>query len=229
MAKLPLYGEDEAAKKMTRSVLAHVLDNTMRLLHPLMPFITEEIWQNLPHEGESITVAKWPEVDAAMMDKSRASDMKLLVDIIKAVRNIRAEVNTPMSRKVDLYISAKDEKTVAVLEENRSYLERFCNPETLTIGVKVSAPGKTMSAVVTGAELYLPLEGLIDIEEELARLTKELGKWQGEVKRVQGKLSNERFTAKAPESVVEEERAKEADYLEKYAAVERRIAELKEI
>ncbi len=229
MAKLPLYGDDEAAKLMTRSVLAYVLDNTMRLLHPLMPFITEEIWQNLPHEGESITIAKWPEVDLTMMDKSRASDMKLLVDIIKAVRNIRAEVNTPMSRKVDLYISAKDDKTVAILEENRSYIEKFCNPEALTIGVKVSAPGKTMSAVVTGAELYLPLEGLLDIDEELARLTKELGKWQGEVKRVQGKLSNERFTAKAPESVVEEERAKEADYLEKYAAVERRIAELKEI
>ena len=229
MAKLPLYGDDEAAKLMTRSVLAYVLDNTMRLLHPLMPFITEEIWQNLPHEGESITIAKWPEVDLTMMDKSRASDMKLLVDIIKAVRNIRAEVNTPMSRKVDLYISAKDDKTVAILEENRSYIEKFCNPEALTIGVKVSAPGKTMSAVVTGAELYLPLEGLLDIDEELARLTNELGKWQGEVKRVQGKLSNERFTAKAPESVVEEERAKEADYLEKYAAVERRIAELKEI
>ncbi|MDV6377242.1 valine--tRNA ligase [Sporosarcina sp. GW1-11] len=229
MAKLPLYGEDEAAKKMTRSVLAHVLDQTMRLLHPLMPFITEEIWQNLPHEGESITVAKWPEVDAALMDKSRATDMKLLMDIIKAVRNIRAEVNTPMSRKVDLYISAKDDATVAVLEANRQYIERFCNPETLTIGVKVNAPGKTMSAVVTGAELFLPLEGLIDIEEELARLTKELGKWQGEVKRVQGKLSNERFTAKAPAAVVEEERAKEQDYLEKYAAVERRIAELKEI
>ncbi|ARD47074.1 valine--tRNA ligase [Sporosarcina sp. P33] len=229
MAKLPLYGEDEAAKKMTRSVLAHVLDHTMRLLHPLMPFITEEIWQNLPHEGESITVAKWPEMDEALMDKSRAGHMKLLMDIIKAVRNIRAEVNTPMSRKVDLYISAKDEATVAVLEENRSYLERFCNPEALTIGVKVNAPGKTMSAVVTGAELYLPLEGLIDIEEELARLTKELGKWQGEVKRVQGKLSNERFTSKAPEAVVAEERAKEQDYLEKYAAVERRIAELKEI
>ncbi|ARK23626.1 valine--tRNA ligase [Sporosarcina sp. P37] len=229
MAKLPLYGEDEAAKKMTRSVLAHVLDHTMRLLHPLMPFITEEIWQNLPHEGESITVAKWPEMDEALMDKSRAGHMKLLMDIIKAVRNIRAEVNTPMSRKVDLYISAKDEATVAVLEENRSYLERFCNPEALTIGVKVNAPGKTMSAVVTGAELYLPLEGLIDIEEELARLTKELGKWQGEVKRVQGKLSNERFTSKAPEAVVAEERAKEQDYLEKYAAVERRIAELKEM
>ncbi|GKV66545.1 MULTISPECIES: valine--tRNA ligase [unclassified Sporosarcina] len=229
MAKLPLYGEDEAAKKMTRSVLAHVLDQTMRLLHPLMPFITEEIWQNLPHEGESITVAKWPEVDATLSDSARASHMKLLMDIIKAVRSIRSEVNTPMSRKVDLYISAKDESTVEVLEANRSYIEKFCNPEMLTIGVKVDAPGKTMSAVVTGAELYLPLEGLIDIEEEIARLTKELGKWQGEVKRVQGKLSNERFTAKAPAEVVEEERAKEQDYLEKHAAVERRIAELKEI
>ncbi|EGQ22516.1 valine--tRNA ligase [Sporosarcina newyorkensis 2681] len=229
MAKLPLYGEDEAAKKVTRSVLAYVLDNTMRLLHPLMPFITEEIWQNLPHEGESITVAKWPEVDPALSDTSRAAHMKLLMDIIHAVRNIRAEVNTPMSRKVDLYISAKDEATVAVLEDNRAYIERFCNPETLTIGVGVNAPGKTMSAVVTGAELYLPLEGLIDIDEELARLTKELGKWEGEVKRVQGKLSNERFTAKAPAAVVEEERAKEQDYLEKRAAVERRIAELKEI
>ncbi|MEV9639739.1 valine--tRNA ligase [Mammaliicoccus sciuri] len=229
MAKLPLYGEDEAAKKTTRSVLAYVLDNTMRLLHPLMPFITEEIWQNLPHEGESITVAKWPEVNSALTDVSRATHMKLLMDIIHAVRNIRAEVNTPMSRKVDLYISTKDEATVAVLEDNRAYIERFCNPETLTIGVEVNAPGKTMSAVVTGAELYLPLEGLIDIDEELARLTKELGKWEGEVKRVQGKLSNERFTAKAPAAVVEEERAKEQDYLEKRAAVERRIAELKEI
>ncbi|WP_153732693.1 valine--tRNA ligase [Sporosarcina obsidiansis] len=229
MAKLPLYGEDEVAKKTTRSVLAYVLDNTMRLLHPLMPFITEEIWQNLPHEGESITVAKWPVVDAALSDASRATHMKLLMDIIHAVRNIRAEVNTPMSRKVDLYISAKDEATVAVLEANRQYIERFCNPETLTIGVQVNAPGKTMSAVVTGAELFLPLEGLIDIDEEIARLTKELAKWEGEVKRVQGKLSNERFTAKAPAAVVEEERAKEQDYLEKRAAVERRIVELKEI
>ena len=134
MAKLPLYGEDETAKKMTRSVLAYVLDNTMRLLHPFMPFITEEIWQNLPHEGESITVAAWPVADEALTDKARATDMKLLMDIIRSVRNIRAEVNTPMSKKVPLYISAKDDATVAVLEANRSYIERFCNPETLTLG-----------------------------------------------------------------------------------------------
>jgi valyl-tRNA synthetase len=229
MAKLPLYGEDETAKKTTRSVLAYVLDNTMRLLHPLMPFITEEIWQNLPHEGESITVVPWPVADATLTDTAKASDMKLLVDLIHAVRNIRAEVNTPMSKKVPLYIAAKDEATVSVLESNRSYIERFCNPETLEIGVGISAPGKSMSAVITGAELFLPLEGLLNLDEEIERLKKELAKWESEVKRVQGKLSNERFISKAPEAVVEEERAKEKDYLEKKAAVERRIEELKEI
>ncbi|MDW0109658.1 valine--tRNA ligase [Sporosarcina aquimarina] len=229
MAKLPLYGEDEKAKHMTRSVLAYVLDNTMRLLHPLMPFITEEIWQNLPHEGESITVAAWPVADAALTNDERSGHMKLLTDVIKAVRAIRGEVNTPMSRQVPLYISAKDEATVDVLDENWAYLEKFCNPETLQIGVDIQAPGKSMSAVVTGAELFMPLEGLLDIDEEIARLGKELDKWAGEVKRVQGKLSNERFVSKAPQSVVDEERAKEADYLEKHAAVQRRIEELKEI
>ena len=100
MAKLPLNGEDEEAKKMTRSVLAYVLDNTMRLLHPFMPFITEEIWQNLPHEGESITVAAWPTVNEALSNKEEADNMKLLSEIIRSVRNIRSEVQTPMSKKV---------------------------------------------------------------------------------------------------------------------------------
>lgn len=229
MAKLPLYGDDEVAKKMTRSVLAYVLDQTMRLLHPFMPFITEEIWQNLPHEGASITVAAWPIVDPTLSNEEQANHMQLLMDIIRSVRNIRSEVNTPMSKKVPLYIAAKEEATAAVLEANRGYIERFCNPETLTIGVGIAVPDKSMSAVVTGAELFLPLEGLLDVKEELARLTKELAKWESEVKRVQGKLSNERFMSKAPEKVVAEERAKEKDYVEKFAAVERRIQELKEI
>ncbi|QUW22515.1 valine--tRNA ligase [Sporosarcina sp. Marseille-Q4063] len=229
MAKLPLYGEDEAAKKMTRSVLAYVLDNTMRLLHPFMPFITEEIWQNLPHEGESITIAPWPTVDESLSDKERASEMKLLMDIIRSVRNIRAEVNTPMSKEVPLYISTRDDKTAEIFETNRKYIERFCNPKPLTIGKGIAAPGKTMSAVITGAELFLPLEGLLNIDEELARLAKELKKWESEVKLVQGKLANERFVNNAPEAVVAEERAKEKDYLEKYATVEKRMKELKEI
>ncbi len=229
MAKLPLYGDDEAAKKTTRSVLAYVLDNTMRLLHPFMPFITEEIWQNLPHEGESITIAAWPTVDESLTNKARAGEMKLLMDIIRSVRNIRAEVNTPMSKPVPLYLLTKDAETTAILETNRKYIEKFCNPENLTIGEAIDTPSKSMSAVVTGAELFLPLEGLINVDEELARLDKELKKWESEVKRVQGKLSNERFVANAPEAVVAEERAKEQDYLEKFATVEKRIAELKEL
>ncbi|WP_238943111.1 valine--tRNA ligase [Planococcus beijingensis] len=229
MAKLPLYGEDEEAKKMTRSVLAYVLDNTMRLLHPFMPFITEEIWQNLPHEGESITIAAWPTVDDSLTDQSQSSSMKLLMDVIRSVRTIRAEVQSPMSKKVPLTISAKDADTHAVLEANAAYIERFCNPETLTIGQNIEAPDKSMSAVVSGAELFMPLEGLIDIDAELARLQKELEKWAKEVKLVSGKLSNERFVSKAPEAVVAEERAKQADYVEKHATVEKRIEELQNL
>ncbi|MBU8850567.1 valine--tRNA ligase [Priestia megaterium] len=227
MAKLPLYGEDEAAKKTTRSILAYVLDNTMRLLHPFMPFITEEIWQSLPHEGESITVAKWPEVRPELSDKEAANDMRLLVDIIRAVRNIRAEVNTPMSKQVKLFIKAKDENIQSQLEKNRAYVERFCNPSEFVISTDVSLDEKAMTAVVTGAELILPLEGLINIEEEIARLEKEYDKLNKEVERVQKKLNNQGFIAKAPAKVVEEERAKEQDYVEKREAVQSRIAELR--
>ncbi len=227
MAKLPLYGEDEAAKKTTRSILAYVLDNTMRLLHPFMPFITEEIWQSLPHEGESITVAKWPEVSPELSDKEAANDMRLLVDIIRAVRNIRAEVNTPMSKQVKLFIKAKGENIQSQLEKNRAYVERFCNPSELVISTEVSLDEKAMTAVVTGAELILPLEGLINIEEEIARLEKEYDKLNKEVERVQKKLNNQGFIAKAPAKVVEEERAKEQDYVEKREAVQSRIAELR--
>ena len=105
MAKLPLYGEDEATKKTTRSILAYVLDQTMRLLHPFMPFVTEKIWQHLPHEGESITA--WPTVREDLQDTEVAAEMHLLVDIIRSVRNIRAEVNTPMSKKFKCKLKQK--------------------------------------------------------------------------------------------------------------------------
>jgi len=227
MAKLPLYGDDEAAKKTTRSILAYVLDNTMRLLHPFMPFITEEIWQNLPHAGDSITIAKWPATAEEYTDFKAANEMKLLVEIIRSVRNSRAEVNTPMSKKIKMILKAKDDELLTILEKNRGYIERFCNPEELIVGTEVEIPEKAMITVVTGAEIILPLEGLINIDEEIARLEKELDKLTKEVERVQKKLSNEGFVKKAPEKVIEEEKAKEKDYSEKRAAVEARIKELK--
>ncbi|TES48968.1 valine--tRNA ligase [Halalkalibacterium halodurans] len=227
MAKLPLYGEDEVAKKTTRSVLAYVLDQTMRLLHPLMPFITEEIWQHLPHEGESITVASWPVKSEEFTFEQAMGDMELLKDIIRSVRNTRAELNVPMSKEIELHIQAKNEDVLTQLERGKHYIEKFCNPSTLVMGTAIEKPEKSMSNVLSGVELYLPLAGLLDLEEEIARLEKEENKLEKEVERVQKKLSNQGFLAKAPEKVIEEERKKEADYLEKRAAVRARIKELK--
>ncbi|HHY20584.1 MAG TPA: valine--tRNA ligase, partial [Bacilli bacterium] len=228
MAKLPLYGKDEAAKKTTRSVLAYVLDQTLRLLHPLMPFITEEIWQHLPHEGESITVAKWPVRNEELIFDEAVKDFTLLKEIIRSIRNTRAELNVAMSKKVDIHIKAKDAAVVEQLERGLHYLEKFCNPNELKIGTDIIAPEKSMSNVLSGVELFLPLAGLLNLDEEIARLEKELDKLDKEVERVQKKLSNEGFVAKAPAKVIEEERKKEQDYIEKRETVKARIAELKQ-
>lgn len=229
MSKEILYGEDEEAKQTTKSILVYVLDQTLRLLHPIMPFVTEEIWAKIPHTGESLVVADYPVVHPEYDDKTAAKGMEVLKELIRSVRNIRAEVNTPLSKPITLLIKTNDQKIDEFLIENTSYIERFCNPEELVIASDITAPDLAMTAVLTGAEIYLPLAGLINIEEEIKRLEKELAKWNGEVKRVQGKLANERFVANAPENVVAEERAKEKDYLEKQAAVQERIESLRTI
>ncbi len=227
MAKIPLNAEDEVAKQTTRSVLAHVLDQIMRMLHPYMPFITEEIWQQLPHEGESITVAAWPTYNEAYHDEAASKEMKQLVDIIKAIRNIRAEVDTPMSREVPIMIKATNDDVKVTLDKNRSYLVRFCNPSELTIETEIVAPEDAMTAIVTGAEIFLPLEGLIDFEKEISRLEKELKKWESEVELVDKKLSNEGFVSKAPEQVVAAEKQKQVEYIDKREKVKQRLEELK--
>lgn len=227
MAKLPLYGGDEKAKHTTRSVLAFVLDQTMRLLHPFMPFITEEVWQHLPHEGESITVASWPKKDDSMIDHEAVKDMELLQEIIHSVRNTRAELNVPPSKQITLHIHADDETVLERLNRGKAYIERFCNPSELKMGVGLSVPEKSMTSVLSGVELYLPLADLINLEEEIARLEKELKRLDSEVERVQKKLSNEGFVSKAPEHIVNAEREKEKDYLEQREKVKARIAQLK--
>ncbi len=226
-AKLSLYGADAAAKAKTQSVLAYVLDRTLRLIHPFMPFITEEIWQHLPHEGATITLAEWPKYDAALESPEAVAEMNLLMDIIRAVRNIRAEVNVPMSKKVKLIIKAGNAETLSIITRNDNYIGRFCNTSSFEAGLDPQTPDKVMSAVVTGAELLLPLSGLIDIEQEIIRLEKEVQTLNSEVERVEKKLSNQGFVAKAPAKVIEEERAKQADYSAKREKVLARIAELR--
>ena len=228
MSKETLYGDNPEAKRMNQAVLVYVLDNIVRLLHPIMPFVTEEIFSKLPTTTGSIVVASYPEVNE-FSDESAAEGMEILKEVIRAVRNIRAEVNTPLSKAVTLLIQANDEKVQAFLTANQNYIMRFCNPDELVIATELAVPDMAMSQVITGATIYLPLANLINLTEEIARLEKELAKLDGEVKRVQGKLANERFVSKAPQAVVDQERAKEADYLEKQQAVAQRIAQLKEL
>ncbi|UTR16931.1 valine--tRNA ligase [Salipaludibacillus sp. LMS25] len=227
MAKLPLNGEDEEAKQTTRSILAYVLDQTMRLLHPFMPFITEEVWQHLPHEGESITVAAWPVKNDALMNEQGMKDMQLLQDIIRSVRNTRSELNVPMSKQITLFIKADSEEILEQLERGKSYIERFCNPSELKLAMDMTAPEKSMSSILSGVELYMPLSDLLDLDAEITRLNNELKRLDNEVMRVQKKLANEGFISKAPEKVVAEERAKEKDYIEQREKVLLRLDELK--
>ena len=227
-AKLSLYGSDEQAKKKTQSVLAYVLDRTMRMIHPFMPYISEEIWQHLPHSGETVTLAEWPVYRAEFEAPEAVREMTLLMDMIRAVRNIRAEVNVPMSKKVELIVKPTDRMVEANITNNLEFVERFCGTSKLEVSIEAVAPNKAMTAIVTGAELYLPLAGLLDIEQEIARLQKEVEHLNKEVERVDKKLANQGFIAKAPASVIDEERAKQRDYSEKRDKVLARITELKE-
>lgn len=226
-SKLSLYGSDAEAKQSTQAVLAYVLDRTQRLIHPFMPFISEEIWQHLPHEGETITLAQWPTYESKLEAPEAVREMGLLMDIIRSVRNIRAEVNVPMSKKVELLVKPGSAESNAVLARNEEYLKRFCGTSLLSIDAELAAPEKAVTAVVTGAELYLPLAGLIDISQEITRLEKEIATLNGEVERIEKKLGNEGFVAKAPAKVIEEEKAKLADYADKREKVVARLQELK--
>ena len=227
MSKETLAGNDEAAKLTTRSILVYVLDQTLRLLHPIMPFVTEEIWQSVPHIGDSLVVASYPVVQESQMDEAAAEKMEFLMDFIRSVRTSRNEMNTPLSKPIAIIAKTSNADIQAILSENESYIARFCNPESFEYGLEVEAPSHAVTSVISGAEIYLPLAGLINIDDEIARLEKEAAKLQDEVNRVEKKLSNEKFVAKAPKAIVEAERAKGKEYADQRQAVLERIATLK--
>ncbi|MFT8873055.1 MAG: valine--tRNA ligase [Sporolactobacillus sp.] len=227
MAKLPLYGHDKEAKQQSRSVLVYVLDHVLKLLHPIMPFITEEIWQHLPHDGVTIMKSSWPQPVAAWDDAEAVQEMELLISVIRAVRNVRAEMNVAPKKSVALLIRTQSAREQTLLDESRAYIKRFCNPSDLRIGTAVTAPDKAMSAVVSGAEVYMPLADLVNLDDEIARLNKELIKMDAEVARVEKKLGNPGFIGKAPAAVVDAEREKAVDYRHQRERLQARIKELR--
>ena len=227
MAKENLTGEDEKLKKNTQCILRYVLDQILRLMHPIMPFVTEKIWLSMPHGGASLVVAEYPVEHTEFDNQVAEKDMDNLIELIKAVRNSRSEVNAPMSSAIDILIKTKDDDTRKVFENNVDYINRFCHPKRLEIAADIEAPKLAMTSVITGAEVYLPLADLIDLNEEISRLQKEAKKLESEVTRGEKKLGNEKFVANAPEAVVAKEKEKLANYKQQLAATESRIEELK--
>ena len=228
LAKPRLYNKENAEERATaQHVLATVLTSAMQLLHPYMPFITEEIYQCLPHEAESIMISKWPEADEALMDDEAERLMGAIMESIKAIRNMRAEVNVPPGKKVPAtMLAAADLKDG--IEANADYIHLMGAISELTVLADNAAkPENAMAAVVAGIEVYLPLAGLIDVEKENARLNKELAAIDKELSRVEGKLGNAGFLAKAPEAVIEKEKAKAEELNGKKAAINERLEYLK--
>ena len=225
LTKEVLYSEDEAEKVITRSVLLYTLDKILRLLHPIMPFVTEEIFGQ--YADGSIVTAAYPTVNPAFENQTAHSGVESLKDLIRAVRNARAEVNVAPSKPITILVKTSDSNLEDFFKANVNYIKRFTNPETLEISSAIAAPELAMSAVITGAEIFLPLADLLNVEEELARLNKELAKWQKELDIVAKKLSNDRFVQNAKPEIVQKERDKQADYQAKYDATQERITEMK--
>ncbi|MBQ4517364.1 MAG: valine--tRNA ligase [Clostridia bacterium] len=218
LIKPRLYDEDCPSNKAAQYTLSYVLSGALELLHPFMPFITEEIWQKLPHEGESIVIAAWPKYNEGLEFAKEATDMELIMSALKAVRNQRSEMNIPPSKKAKVFI--KTEKA-DVFTQSTLFFEKLASAsEAVVVGDDFVAPENAVSCVVEGAQIFMPLDDLVDKEKELERLTKEKERLLSEIKRVEGKLNNQGFVAKAPAQVVEEERKKEAKYREMLAKVE---------
>ncbi len=227
MSKEVLQGDDEAAKHTTRSVLSYVLEQMLALLHPIMPFVTEEIWQHIPHQGNSIVTAKYPEVEESQIHQEAARHMEALISFIRSIRTARNENNVAPSKPIAIHVKANSQEILTMLEENKEYINRFANPSELKMALDTEIPDQAMTLFFSDGEIYLPLAGFIDIDEEIQRLEAELAKWASEVERVDKKLANQGFVNNAPANLVEKERQKGQDYQQKYQATKERLADLK--
>ncbi len=228
ISKVALYGDDAELKARKQANLTWILDQILRLIHPIMPFVTEKLWLSMPHEGKSIMTAAYPEAHAEFDNAKADEDMAFLIEIIKAVRTIRMEVNAPMSSAIDILIQLDDEKNEAILRDNMEYVENFLHPKKLEISGKIKAPKLAKTAVIAGAQIFVPLSELVDLDEEIAKMGKEEARLEAEVDRASKKLANKGFVDHAPAAVVEKEKGKLAEYESQLAGVRDRIKELKE-
>ncbi|MBQ7060721.1 MAG: valine--tRNA ligase, partial [Clostridia bacterium] len=227
MAKPRLYGDDEAAKRNVLSILVHVLSNSLKLLHPFMPFITEDIYQRLPGSEKTIMLSAWPKFDETLLFPEEADAMEQLMDMVRQIRNVRAEMNVPPSKRAHTTVVTAPENE-DICRQAAAYLNKLAGASTVDVRFSKEGIDKNAVSVVSRlGEAFIPMKELIDVEKELERLDKEVKRWEGEAARASGKLGNPGFMAKAPEKVVADERAKLENAQEMLKKLAARLADLK--
>ncbi len=233
----PALGKDPASaeRRSAQTALTRVLETTLRLLHPFMPFITEEIWQMIPESARSgaaratpasLVTAVYPEADSALLDAAVEQDMQAIMDAIQAIRTIRGEMNIAPSLRIAAIVRTEDQARADRLTRNAEYLTTLARLADLRVGTGEQKPKAAATAVIAGAEIYVPLEGVIDLAQERDRLKKEMAKLEKDITVFTKKLSNREFVDKAPPAVVEKDKAKLAEFKAKYAKLEQGLAML---
>jgi len=227
LTKARLYSEDADRKQTAIQVLVYVLDQTLRLLHPFMPFITEEIWQSLPHEGDALITAKWPEYSEALAFKTEEDHMESVMNAIRAIRARRTEMNVPPSKKAALYVvTSKPE----IFTEGEGFIQRLAYADAVTMLENDPENLDGMVTITTAdAKLYIPMGQLVDVQKEIERITKELEAAKKFLGSLEAKLSNEKFVSRAPEAVVAAEREKAAKTADLIAQLEQSLAAMQKL
>ena len=223
LTKVRLNSDDEEKAKTARTVLVYVLSNTLKLLHPFMPFITEEVWQALPHDGESIMISAWPTVNENLEFSNEEAEFEKVMDVIKAVRNRRAEMNVPPSKKAKLYISTSAKDT---FNSCAVFMTRLASASEVEVSDDIDVEG-AVRVITTDAVVQIPMNELVDFTKELERLNKELEAALKDRDFFSAKLNNESFVSKAPQKVVESQRESYKKALDKIALLESSIADIK--
>lgn len=227
LVKPRLYGDNEKDKAAAEITLKEVLINSLKMLHPFMPFITEEIYSHVAEGEGAIIVSDWPKYDEKMNYEDDEKSMEHIIGAIKAIRNIRVSMNVPASRKAKAMFVTTDEDVKNAIDSGKIYFEKLASVSGIVFTDKKDVPKDAVSGVIEGAEIFIPLEDLIDKEKEIERLEKEQERLQKEVERVDKKLSNKGFVSKAPQNIVEEEKQKKVKYQEMLDKVVKRLNDLK--
>lgn len=223
LSKIRLGGDDEKAKETAKAVLVYVMSNTLKLLHPFMPFITEEIWQTLPHDGDTIMLSPWAEFSEALSFPEEEEQMNKIMTAVKAVRNRRAEMNVAPSKKAQVFIETPYGDT---FKKGTEFFKRLSSASDVSVGEKFDGMDKAVSIITESARIYIPMDELVDFEAERERLNKEKEKLQKDIDFVNGKLNNPNFVSKAPEKVVEAQRKALCEYTEKMKLLDESLNKL---